>query len=203
MCRLYWPSPTGSSPLARGLRLPAPRPPLAARIIPARAGFTPRCGNTMRRTRDHPRSRGVYASLIRVFRGVFGSSPLARGLRQHLGLLTVGPRIIPARAGFTPRGPPPAPRDQDHPRSRGVYPRLKNPPVCRQGSSPLARGLPAGAKIAAGGRRIIPARAGFTAGPARPWRRPRDHPRSRGVYAAAVCSHAAATGSSPLARGLR
>ena len=53
-----------------------------------------------------------------------------------------------------------------------------------------------------GRRRIIPARAGFTAPCTRPRGRPRDHPRSRGVYEHMVPLQQALEGSSPLARGL-
>ena len=71
------------------------------------------------------------------------------------------------------------------------------------GSSPLARGLRPQRSTPRPGRRIIPARAGFTC--RRRQRRDRrwDHPRSRGVYRSrdSVCS--AFAGSSPLARGLR
>ena len=71
------------------------------------------------------------------------------------------------------------------------------------GSSPLARGLRpySGHRDRLG--RIIPARAGFTK--RRSYRRldPRDHPRSRGVYAPPALMRRGRTGSSPLARGLR
>ena len=52
---------------------------------------------------------------------VMGSSPLARGLPVEE--LEGGTRfgIIPARAGFTVRRPPPEQMVRDHPRSRGVY----------------------------------------------------------------------------------
>ena len=50
----------GSSPLARGLRPVHRRARDHARIIPARAGFTPGRSRGPRRTPDHPRSRGVY-----------------------------------------------------------------------------------------------------------------------------------------------
>ena len=71
-----------------------------------------------------------------------------------------------------------------------------------KGSSPLARGLPKAASLKCVGRRIIPARAGFTG-----CRRCRstpswDHPRSRGVYASKELWAKVAAGSSPLARGL-
>ena len=50
--------------------------------------------------------------------------------------------------------------------------------------------------------RIIPARAGFTSTWASRTRRPRDHPRSRGVYEPFVNLIDCWPGSSPLARGL-
>ena len=71
------------------------------------------------------------------------------------------------------------------------------------GSSPLARGLLERFRPLPAGRRIIPARAGFTRRHLGEGQEHRDHPRSRGVYAAAVASAGTAAGSSPLARGLR
>ena len=50
---------------------------------------------------------------------------------------------------------------------------------------------------------IIPARAGFTATSTVRFRRPADHPRSRGVYFIAFSCSVSVPGSSPLARGLR
>ena len=114
-------------------------------------------------TGDHPRACGVYLA--------------GRPVRDD------GPRIIPARAGFTP---PPHLRTrnrQDHPRACGVY----RPTWCAstrwQGSSPRVRGLPRTLRERVHGDRIIPARAGFTrryasGPPCRP-----DHPRACGVYA--------------------
>ena len=49
---------------------------------------------------------------------------------------------------------------------------------------------------------IIPARAGFTASVSVSGSRPRDHPRSRGVYHCDPRAKRAPAGSSPLARGL-
>jgi len=71
------------------------------------------------------------------------------------------------------------------------------------GSSPLARGLRRPGPAFVHPRGIIPARAGFTG---RLWScqgRPRDHPRSRGVYLCTPGCGALKLGSSPLARGLR
>ena len=90
----------------------------------------------------------------------------------------------------------------DHPRSRGVYQRINRPDPGPGGSSPLARGLPTQTIAGDRNRRIIPARAGFTPPVSgHPWPG-RDHPRSRGVYAATRIASVGARGSSPLARGL-
>ena len=111
-------------------------------------------------------------------------------------------RIIPARAGFTPYGEPRRVGGEDHPRSRGVYPRGAGLEIIRAGSSPLARGLRAGCSHGLGNRRIIPARAGFTTRGRRCGPESGDHPRSRGVYDNRVGELWWDRGSSPLARGL-
>ena len=197
-----FPSVPGSSPLARGLQRLSSWSLWSPRIIPARAGFTVAFRRRARVARDHPRSRGVYShGPSRRFAQV-GSSPLARGLRGdcvgHCGSF----RIIPARAGFTPVNSTRAPPTSDHPRSRGVYCGWTPLPARPIGSSPLARGLHTPATQRGGRRRIIPARAGFTRrrGAGRRWSR--DHPRSRGVYAAPSNRSRPYCGSSPLARGL-
>ena len=154
--------PTGSSPLARGLRERPWEPRGRPRIIPARAGFTRARRRGSCRRRDHPRSRGVYATGSSKPGGSAGSSPLARGLRGGGAGAVPDLRIIPARAGFTVIGPTRTRRPTDHPRSRGVYPLPTRPPSESAGSSPLARGL-----------RAIPKPCLF---------RHMDHPRSRGVY---------------------
>ena len=55
----------GSSPLARGLRVPIHPGRLGGRIIPARAGFTGTSPASSAPQADHPRSRGVYADWMR------------------------------------------------------------------------------------------------------------------------------------------
>ena len=111
----------GSSPLARGLRCRKSPAAPRQRIIPARAGFTryttPRSGTCP----DHPRSRGVYTPPGTRPRGVTGSSPLARGLRENERVPRRQHGIIPARAGFTRTASAICSRNWDHPRSRGVY----------------------------------------------------------------------------------
>ena len=133
------------------------------RIIPARAGFT--------RGTDWDLDDGR------------GSSPLARGLRDHHEPPGQPCGIIPARAGFT---------------WRDWFATL-----IALGSSPLARGLHADAHGWYLPARIIPARAGFTPAIWAAPRRARDHPRSRGVYGVDLHHLGEVEGSSPLARGLR
>ena len=132
----------------------------------------------------------------------WGSSPHARGLR-HVSTVKAGdPRIIPARAGFTPGPEHPPQLDGDHPRTRGVYSwpgGLRSPTA---GSSPHARGLlhdpPGHRRI----DRIIPARAGFTSFGGVGEGEWKDHPRTRGVYWVVWPACSMTTGSSPHARGL-
>ena len=192
----------GSSPLARGLRGAIPSVRRGSRIIPARAGFTSTPSPSSSTARDHPRSRGVYASDNLARASENGSSPLARGLRRRHLRAYHGPRIIPARAGFTAVPPGGVGAGQDHPRSRGVYECSMRSGSRTSGSSPLARGLRRRNRSRASQTRIIPARAGFTVGDALEGAGRKDHPRSRGVYLATVAHDAVIIGSSPLARGL-
>ena len=175
-------TPEGSSPLARGLRRCDPGHRGRQGIIPARAGFTPTARTRSTASADHPRSRGGYRWVFDSSFAVAGSSPLARGLLIMLSLATTIHRIIPARAGFTNARSGGASPRWDHPRSRGVYARISGVTRDGMGSSPLARGLRVGRRGRVRGRRIIPARAGFTDG--------------------APLFMAASLGSSPLARGL-
>ena len=138
----------GSSPLARGLQWAADLRVVGDRIIPARAGFTSASPSPISPIGDHPRSRGVYTVI---------------GL---LGVATDG--IIPARAGFTTLAVRALYSARDHPRSRGVYATPSSGSLLRRGSSPLARGLLEKVRAAVSDVRIIPARAGFTAGSAPP-----------------------------------
>ena len=213
----------GSSPLARGLQQRRRRRVTGSGIIPARAGFTakqrardaykrdhPRSRGVYRRAprpsrslSDHPRSRGVYASRCPKGRPSTGSSPLARGLLDHVadGRGRVG--IIPARAGFTRSSAARKPWMTDHPRSRGVYYEREGKKPEEPGSSPLARGLPNTKPPLRRRPRIIPARAGFTRILWMMSRWSRDHPRSRGVYLDLRERDGTRPGSSPLARGLQ
>ena len=175
--------PPGSSPLARGLPRVVQGKGHARRIIPARAGFTPTSSSSPSTTRDHPRSRRVYAVLTRrsCFRA--GSSPLARGLPIRKETPVMYTRIIPARAGFTTASASAAAAISDHPRSRGVYQTPLRFIYFCMGSSPLAQGLPESRSPTV--------------------HRALDHPRSRGVYECPRVFPRPGAGSSPLARGLQ
>ena len=194
--------PRGSSPLARGLPDEAHLAAPGDGIIPARAGFTSSSTTISRRSRDHPRSRGVYSLVSFITFSIAGSSPLARGLRPVAPPRTAGAGIIPARAGFTGHRRPVLEDEEDHPRSRGVYGipvRFEGGPP---GSSPLARGLRWEAVNHPRGAGIIPARAGFTLTARADADGAQDHPRSRGVYFRGFRWILMRIGSSPLARGL-
>ena len=172
-------------------------------IIPARAGFTYGRSSPLEADGDHPRSRGVYPAGRRGRPRFRGSSPLARGLRHEPDEQPEIVRIIPARAGFTRAGAHPPGEGRDHPRSRGVYFTDQTEPSQNLGSSPLARGLRGLHSPHHRGRRIIPARAGFTVPGRQRGPQARDHPRSRGVYPRPDPRERIREGSSPLARGLR
>ena len=155
-------SARGSSPLARGLL--GARRPFRRRlgIIPARAGFTWFRRRVRWACADHPRSRGVYTRGEMRRHRREGSSPLARGLLPLWALALVLLGIIPARAGFTRHADRGGRHAWDHPRSRGVYASRVSAQRVSRGSSPLARGLPAGTGVQVRTWGIIPARAGFT-----------------------------------------
>ena len=132
-----------------------------------------------------------------------GSSPLARGLPILAVVAALTWWIIPARAGFTGKTDQPHTKQQDHPRSRGVYVTPGHDNHVRNGSSPLARGLRPASRSASRLGRIIPARAGFTRKRSSSSRCAEDHPRSRGVYGKGANRFYKLAGSSPLARGLQ
>ena len=175
--------PLGSSPLARGLPHLIIQIPNHPGIIPARAGFTHTHFGEYSGVQDHPRSRGVYVFGSSNATIEAGSSPLARGLLTVVKMPLVAARIIPARAGFTYMDTVGINPGTDHPRSRGVYIAALRNEISSSGSSPLARGL-----------HLDPSHTTAPNG---------DHPRSRGVYYRIDDSTVPIAGSSPLARGLR
>ena len=93
------------------------------------------------RSRDHPRSRGVYYGGAATTLSFVGSSPLARGLPLLARSGTTVRGIISARAGFTVTRALGDHGTGDHLRSRGVYRARAASSAAVAGSSPLARGL--------------------------------------------------------------
>ena len=191
----------GSSPLARGTRLPDRGGEQPRRFIPARAGNTwpgspPTTPGTV-----HPRSRGEHRLPPACGPVRDGSSPLARGTRiltQNEGRRK---RFIPARAGNTTSSAGCAIAPAVHPRSRGEHPEARPALRLLDGSSPLARGTLQVAVLLLHLVRFIPARAGNTRRRMCAPCRPAVHPRSRGEHSRGRSRPLPAPGSSPLARG--
>ena len=172
----------GSSPRVRGLRESTGQGVGAQGIIPARAGFTRRAPGGARACGDHPRACGVYPGQEPVEGAACGSSPRVRGLHRPQRRRQGGAGIIPARAGFTPAVVAVPRLRGDHPRACGVYSRPSTGRHPRAGSSPRVRGLLTVAHALDRPCGIIPARAGFTAGPPAGPPPGTDHPRACGVY---------------------
>ena len=191
----------GSSPLARGTLVFDDVHQPGGRIIPARAGNTPRPRKARSSTSDHPRSRGEHVITMDRSRADRGSSPLARGTHGAGRGQALRDRIIPARAGNTPPSAIPRSGPLDHPRSRGEH--RTNPTAAKMisGSSPLARGTRFDPQHIGPGSRIIPARAGNTHRPNKLRFGEEHHPRSRGEHTPWHWTCCACSGSSPLARG--
>ena len=176
---------------------------MPARFIPARAGNTPPARSCASRGAVHPRSRGEHPRLHAPRASASGSSPLARGTHPRSALDGAPFRFIPARAGNTSPHARSLPSPPVHPRSRGEHVGINLELGLDDGSSPLARGTPAGRAPTRPSDRFIPARAGNTRGARATPAARAVHPRSRGEHASALILLAAATGSSPLARGTR
>ena len=132
----------GSSPLARGLRHGMGQLGDAERIIPARAGFTCMLSPLSPETWDHPRSRGVYASVVVEITPLRRIIPARAGFtQQQYRAHACSPGSSPLARGLLPAGTDFGATVKDHPRSRGVYGRRRSVSGRRCGSSPLARGL--------------------------------------------------------------
>ena len=191
----------GSSPRVRGKPLRKAGLVTNGRIIPARAGQTPRPRCRNMRATDHPRACGANGSSVRDSARRHGSSPRVRGKRVSCGICAGVLRIIPARAGQTRTGRCGSRTIPDHPRACGAN-------VCGSwvrfatfGSSPRVRGKRAGPHDVAGQVRIIPARAGQTDSPWKTLRAESDHPRACGANLASASPVITVTGSSPRVRG--
>ena len=191
----------GSSPRARGARPRPGRIQIRAGIIPACAGSTPRPRLRRLWSRDHPRVRGEHSRPGCRARAVQGSSPRARGALETASEKDGVVGIIPACAGSTCTSSTPSPASRDHPRVRGEHYKRLCAELCREGSSPRARGArePGVSRLLT--LRIIPACAGSTLDVVCGDVTGGDHPRVRGEHASAARRVCRTLGSSPRARG--
>ena len=152
----------GPSPRVRGKLLPPGDPNRAARLIPACAGKTGRCGRGAHRAEAHPRVCGENCYSRHVGEDDSGSSPRVRGKPRGWYAAPRPPRLIPACAGKTESRKRPARRTAAHPRVCGENEVDERVGMIAEGSSPRVRG-----KLnpdRAPGRRLglIPACAGKT-----------------------------------------
>ena len=196
-------SDAGSSPRARGTHHEPGRPLRHHRLIPASAGNT--AAQLIRRVSlsAHPRERGEHWWQFPLRSRRAGSSPRARGTRQHLGPEVDRDRLIPASAGNTRSRSRYDLLITAHPRERGEHGHPHAPGPDDTGSSPRARGTRDPAVQGFSGRRLIPASAGNTSGHRYPAARTTAHPRERGEHARLKASARLRLGSSPRARGTR
>ena len=152
----------GSSPHARGAHLRYGTKLRAVGIIPACAGSTRDRVQERHPERDHPRMRGEHTRHCVLLTLTTGSSPHARGALVGVVQRVPAQGIIPACAGSTPcRCSRPA-TSADHPRMRGEHFIFDERGRMVEGSSPHARGAPAGQDLSSDGQGIIPACAGST-----------------------------------------
>ena len=115
------PHQRGSSPLARGTLRMGFCVIFLARLIPARAGNTPKACTAHYPAAAHPRSRGEHGNRPAMPAIRFGSSPLARGTPSIICRPQKRNRLIPARAGNTPDKYAGKNAQAAHPRSRGEH----------------------------------------------------------------------------------
>ena len=90
---------------------------------------------------------------------------------------------------------------EDHPRLRGEQPVHKQPPYCRAGSPPLARGTARSMRVPRLPWGITPACAGNSVIQGKAYQYPGDHPRLRGEQGEGQKESPPREGSPPLARG--
>ena len=193
----------GSSPRVRGKRRRREEQERQRRIIPARAGQTPRARAPRCPGPDHPRACGANPTGSRSPVSRSGSSPRVRGKLYAVEYVVDRGRIIPARAGQTLVVAIIFLSLADHPRACGANLVLSMSLLTTDGSSPRVRGKPHDAARPLHAARIIPARAGQTMRAWRLWCCRSDHPRACGANLAISCRNMMPCGSSPRVRGKR
>ena len=177
--------------------------PVLPGLIPARAGKTLTPARPGRRGTAHPRACGENGRQPADAGPKVGSSPRVRGKPELIELPRALPRLIPARAGKTGRRAFAGPGWWAHPRACGENADELVDHDPGFGSSPRVRGKPLGGEPCLGGARLIPARAGKTAGSRGPSRTSGAHPRACGENSNALVAREVSHGSSPRVRGKR
>jgi len=152
----------GSPPSARGIHRHQGPDSAGAGITPERAGNTP--AHRMRRygNGDHPRARGEYQAKSAAAGRLVGSPPSARGIQHQWCVDGTYHGITPERAGNTAANGLARSPIRDHPRARGEYGNVTPFRLNQPGSPPSARGIRYHQRLAEGGQRITPERAGNT-----------------------------------------
>ena len=185
----------------RGKRLESGLRQGRERLIPARAGKTQEQTGTAEETEAHPRACGENHGLGSGWSAFGGSSPRVRGkLPDRLGA-ACRRRLIPARAGKTPRPPGPRAAPGAHPRACGENLVLRVHVAPGRGSSPRVRGKLSARPPGGIGRGLIPARAGKTWASRSLVCGKRAHPRACGENTAWAACWGTTPGSSPRVRG--
>ena len=177
-------------------------------VVFSAAGSSPRVRGKRRQNTgapelgtDHPRACGANVGLSAPPTTRPGSSPRVRGKLKSIAIVFVLLRIIPARAGQTCGLVRLGGRPSDHPRACGANVCCMVPMSVPIGSSPRVRGKHLQITKIMQLRRIIPARAGQTAGACRRSVSRTDHPRACGANGSMPYSRHAHFGSSPRVRG--
>ena len=173
----------------------------ATGLIPARAGKTCRSTSPLRGASAHPRACGENGLAVSGSSGASGSSPRVRGKRDHGLLRARPPGLIPARAGKTVTCCSNLSRSAAHPRACGENTMATPSVAMATGSSPRVRGKRRGDGREQHRVRIIPARAGKTAGRTRSPATSSDHPRACGENGVGSILARSRAGSSPRVRG--
>ena len=132
-----------------------------------------------------------------------GSSPRLRGAPRLVVLAGSRGGLIPAPAGSTGHLGDDQLRDGAHPRACGEHEAQHRSRWYGTGSSPRLRGAPGHRQASALGRRLIPAPAGSTRGPAAGGWCCRAHPRACGEHPSRWTEEHESWGSSPRLRGAR
>ena len=180
MARTY----SGSSPRVRGKQAPSVPHVLVRGLIPARAGKTLPAASCVIRAMAHPRACGENRFSTDALLREDGSSPRVRGKLLGYAWAAYQVRLIPARAGKTPKKSSSSSPGRAHPRACG-----ENCCGCGlvgdgDGSSPRVRGKPVpvnGGDVPEG---LIPARAGKTSHSGVNTFSPWAHPRACGENSA-------------------